>query len=76
MTFDPFSQVAKGFSVWQKLASELETKGVERATGAIEETARLTKETFAYGAQMAAEWRKLSLEILEQTTTTLATPKA
>src|SRR5690606_18378547 len=80
MNFDPFSQWGKVVGAWQKMADDsmartnaffaeiekAEAKRVERAESAIEELARMQKETIAYGAQLGAEWRKVSLEALQK----------
>jgi len=79
MKTDPFAPVAKAFETWQKLADdsfaratafytqidELEAKNVERTERAIQEIAKLTKETLGYSAQLGAEWRKISLESMK-----------
>ncbi|MBX3190362.1 MAG: hypothetical protein KF819_25405 [Labilithrix sp.] len=80
MKFDPFGQMNKAFEAWQKAANDsfaratafygemdkLESKGIERTAVAIDEIAVLQKETLAYGAQLGAEWRKLTLESFKQ----------
>jgi hypothetical protein len=80
MKLDPFAQLSKAFEAWQKFAEDsfsrtqafyaevdkLEAKNAERAESAVQEMARLTKETLAYGAQMGSEWRKLSLESMQR----------
>jgi hypothetical protein len=80
MSFDPFAQMTKAFEQWQKMTAEsiqrassfygeldkLEAKGIERGTVAIDEVSVNFKETLAYGAQLGAEWRKLSLEAIKQ----------
>ncbi len=93
MSFDPFAQMTKAFEQWQKMTEEsiqrasafygevdkLESKGIERTTVAIDEVSVNFKETLAYGAQLGAEWRKLSLEALKQSTSAFASavaPKA
>jgi hypothetical protein len=82
MKFDPFEQMTKAWETWQSMADEsiarttsfyeamdkVEAKGVERAESAIHEMAKLTRETLAYNTQLAAEWRRLSLETLQRTT--------
>lgn len=42
-------------------AAAWEAKQVEQIQGAIGEMARLSKEAVAYGTQLTAEWRKLTL---------------
>jgi len=84
MNFDPFGQMTKAFEAWQKMADDsvqramsfygeldkLEAKGVERTAVAVDEVAVLQKETLAYGAQLAAEWRRLTLESMKQMSST------
>jgi hypothetical protein len=79
MTTNPFAPFTKAFETWQKLADdsfartaafykqmdEVEAKHVERTENAFAEMAKLTKETLAYNSQLAAEWRKLSLETMK-----------
>jgi hypothetical protein len=76
MKFDPFEQLSKVWETWQTLAQEsltraaslgdvmgkVETKTVERVETAMSEAQKLTRETLAYNAQLAAEWRKLTLD--------------
>lgn len=82
MKLDPFAQWGKVFESWQTLAEgafaraqafqgeieKAESKRVERVESAIEEIAKLQKETLAYGAQLGADLRKLSLEAVQSTT--------
>jgi hypothetical protein len=86
MKFDPFSQWGKVFETWQKLTDDsiarttafyaelekAEAKRIERAESAIEEIAKLQKETVAYGAQLTAELRKVSLEAIKNAQTSFA----
>ena len=88
MSFDPFAQMNKAFEQWQKMTAEsiqratafygevdkLEAKGVERSTVAIDEISVNFKETLAYGAQLGAEWRKLTLDAIKQSATAFAPP--
>ena len=81
MKINPFAPVTEAFETWQKLADdsyartaaffaqmdEVEAKNIQRTEHAIAEIAKLTKETLAYGAQLGAEWRKLSLETMQRT---------
>jgi hypothetical protein len=91
MSFDPFAQMTKAFEAWQKMTEEsihratafygevdkLEAKGVERTTVAIDEISVNLKETLAYGAQLGAEWRKLTLDAIKQSQAAFApSPKA
>jgi len=80
MKFDPFAQWGKVLETWQKMTDDsiaratafyaeiekVEAKRVERVESAIEEMAKLQKETLAYGAQLGAELRKVSLEALQK----------
>ena len=89
MSFDPFAQMTKAFEQWQKMTEEsiqrasafygevdkLEAKGIERTTVAIDEVSVNFKETLAYGAQLGAEWRKLSLEAIKQATAAVTPSK-
>ena len=86
MSFDPFAQMTKAFEQWQKMTEEsiqrasafygevdkLESKGIERTTVAIDEVSVNFKETLAYGAQLGAEWRKLTLQAMQQAATSFA----
>lgn len=70
------SQVQQAMDSWRKLVDEqvsrftamgeevakLEQKGLEQVRTAVDEAAKMTKESFAYAAQLSAEWRKLALE--------------
>lgn len=42
--------------------AELEAKALEQHKSALEESARMAREGMAFGATIAAEWRKASLE--------------
>jgi hypothetical protein len=89
MNFDPFAHMTKAFEQWQKMTEEsihraqafyaevdkLEAKGVERTTVAIDEVSVNFKETLAYGTQLGAEWRRLSMEAIKNATTAF-TPAA
>lgn len=80
MKFDAFSTVGKVFEMWQKMADDTvtrtnaffseiekaETKRLERFESAIEEMAKVQKDTLSYGAQVASEMRKLSLEAIQK----------
>jgi hypothetical protein len=86
MKFDPFAQWGKVFETWQKLTDDsiartqafyaelekAEAKRVQRAEAAIEEIAKLQKETIAYGAQLGAELRKISLEAFQNAASAFA----
>ncbi len=80
MKFDPFAQWGKVFEAWQKMTDDsiaratafyaevekAEAKRVERVESAIEEMAKLQKESLAYGMQLGAELRKASLEAMQK----------
>jgi len=80
MKFDPFAQWGKVFETWQKMTDDsiaratafyaevekAEAKRLERVESAIEEMAKLQKETLAYGAQLGAELRKVQLEAFQK----------
>jgi hypothetical protein len=40
----------------------------EQASGAVDEIAKLTKESLAYSASLGAEWRRLTLEAIKRST--------
>ncbi|MDF2695609.1 MAG: hypothetical protein K0S65_3992 [Labilithrix sp.] len=83
MKFDPFAQWGKVFETWQKMTDDsvaratafyaevekAEAKRVERVESAIEEMAKLQKESLAYSVQLGAELRKLSLEAFQKAST-------
>ncbi len=48
--------------------AKLEGKGFEQAGAMVDEMAKLTKESLAYNAQLAAEWRKLTLDVITKST--------
>lgn len=80
--FNPFTQMGKMMETWTKMAEDstsrasafwteidkADTQRVERATAAIDEVARLQKETLAYSAKLGAEMRKMSADALKQMT--------
>ena len=55
--------------------ARLEQEGSGRMTEGFDEYARLLKESLRYGAQMAAEWRKLAVEAAKRTAESI-TPAA
>ena len=75
-SFDPMAYWAASQAGFQKLVAEafqraqsfadqyttLEAQMVSRAHGAVASWAQLTQDAIAYGAQLSAEARKLSLE--------------
>ncbi len=85
MKFDPFAQWGKAFETWQKMAddsiarttafyAEVEkagTKQIGQAESAIDEIAKIQKETLAYGAKLTAEFRKYSIEAFQNAASVL-----
>jgi len=72
MPNDFFAAPHEWLSFWRKAArnaadewTKLEGKRVEQTGAAIDEITKLTKESLAYGTQLAAEWRKLTLDAFE-----------
>jgi hypothetical protein len=71
----------KAFEAWKKLVDEqmarvssmyeefarFEDKGLERTRAAVDEMAKLVKDSVAYAGQYAAEWRRVSLEAAKRT---------
>ena len=82
MKIDPMGNFEKAWDVWRKMTDDsiarmsafyaemdkVEAKNLERAEQAMNEAAKLTKDTLAYGAQLSAEWRKLSLDAIQKAT--------
>lgn len=76
------SQMQQGMAAWKKLFDEqlqrfatvqeemakAEVRHAEQVRAAIDEQARMMKESLAYAAQLSAEWRRLSLEAVRRTT--------
>jgi hypothetical protein len=52
---------------WMEEWAKIEAKSNEQMQQAIEESARLARESLAYGMKLSAEWRKLGLETLKRT---------
>ena len=46
--------------------SKAQGQGVERAQAAIDESAKLMKESMTYALQLSNEWHKLSLEMTKK----------
>jgi hypothetical protein len=65
---DQVKQVGNFYQELDRLAGE----NLERAQAAVDEVAKLTKESFAYGAKLAAEWRRMGLEATRKTAETMA----
>lgn len=86
MKIDPMGNFEKAWEVWRKMTDDsiarmsafyteldkIESKNLERAENAMHEATKLTKESLAYGTQLAAEWRRISLEALHRATETTA----
>lgn len=68
------ANVARMTGMYEMLAS-FEGKGVEQARQAIDEGARLMRESLDYATRMSAEWRKMSLEATRNAVEAM-TPKA
>lgn len=70
--FDTWNRMAKDQLVRLEALSEQMTKlqgqHVERAHEAVDETAKLVKESLQYTSQLATEWRKLGLETTRKAT--------
>ena len=48
--------------------AKLDAKGTEQAGHAVDEMAKLTKESIAYASALGAEWRRASLEAVKKST--------
>jgi hypothetical protein len=82
-SFDPLAYWATAQQVFQRLTADaqsraqafaeqygaLEAQLMQRAQGAVATWAQLTQDAFAYGAQLSAEARKLSLEAYRRAST-------
>lgn len=89
MFTNPFSQTQQWWDVWAKaaaaeatrmdqLASEMhkmQAQAVARTCEAIDESARLMKESVNYASQLSSEWRKITLETTKKAAE-MVTPKA
>lgn len=76
MFSNPFVQPQQFLDVWVKMTNEqvarmdqmaeqlhkLNGQTVERTREAIDETARLMKESLSYATQLSTEWRKITLD--------------
>lgn len=58
-------QVARVESM-QKELEKLEQQSFERTNEALEESAKLARESFAYTQKVQAEWRKISLDAIKK----------
>ncbi|MDB4995890.1 MAG: hypothetical protein JWM74_3322 [Myxococcaceae bacterium] len=65
--------VARVASIYEEVG-KVEAKQVEQVTTAVDEMAKLTRETLSYTAQLAAEWRRLSLEATRKSTEMFMSP--
>lgn len=55
-------QTDKVAAMYDEVA-KLETKGFEQTRAALEETTKLVRSSLEYQMQLAAEWRKLTLDM-------------
>ena len=62
-------------SVFTEMA-KLEEKGLEQAAAQLDEAARLTKVSLAYGSELAAQWRKLWVDAARRTAEMVSGPGA
>ena len=53
--------------------SKAQGQGVERAQQAIDESAKLMKESMTYALNLSREWQKLSLEMTKKATESVTT---
>ena len=60
---------------FQAEIAKLEAKGMEHARQAIDEAARLWKESISYGAQLTAAWRNLAIDATRRSVDAM-TPRA
>lgn len=77
------SQMQQGMAAWKTLVEEqlgrwsavqeelakAEARQAEQVRSAIDEHARLVKESLAYAAQLSSEWRRLTLDAARRTST-------
>jgi len=89
MFTNPFVQPQQFLDVWVKMTNEqvarmdqmaeqlhkLNGQAVERTREAIDETARLMKESLTYATQLSTEWRKITLDATKKAADMVA-PKA
>lgn len=59
-------QAGRVESAFSELA-KLEEKNLEQACAQLDEVARLTKVSMAYGSELAAQWRKVVLDATRRT---------
>ena len=79
---NPFTQMGKMMETWTKMAEDttsrasafwtemdkVDAQRIERTTAAIDEVARLQKETLAYTTKLSSEMRKMSADAMKQFT--------
>lgn len=53
-------------SLYSEIA-KMEDKGIERLQSAVDESARLMKDSFAWYGEMSSEWRKMTLDATRRT---------
>ena len=89
MFTNPFLQSQQFLDLWVKSTQEqiarmdqmaeqlhkVQAQGVERTREAIDESARLMKETLNYSVQLQTEWRKITLDATKKAAD-IVTPKA
>ena len=82
-----FTQPNVFFDLWTRAAKEhverieqlsdqlgkAQGQGVERAQQAVDESAKLMKESLSYALTLSSEWRKLNLELVKKTSESLRT---
>jgi hypothetical protein len=61
MNNDHVSQTQQIANLWFELWDEQTSRAINHAQTAIEESARIAKESIAYQQKLAAEWRKIVL---------------
>ena len=81
MSENIFTQMQQNMGLWTKAWDEhlarmnaiseevakLENKGVTQAATAVDEMAKMTRESLAYGSLIAAEWRRVTLDAAKRT---------
>ena len=89
MFTNPFMQSQQMLDTWSKLTQEqiarmdqmaeqmfkLQGQAVTRTRDAIDETARLMKESLTYATELSGEWRKITLDATKRAADAVA-PKA
>jgi hypothetical protein len=67
------AQLARVQSFYDNAAA-WESRGAEQTRGAIDESARLMRETVLYTTQISSEWRKQSLEAMRSALSMMTPP--